>query len=112
MGDHGPGRRGRASGGSTQDSHNSSLGPHNGKGNRGSNGPVSTDAVTGGAVKVYATGPLTIAGNGVATAGNRPPNLLIYGTADPARAGNKTTSVSMAGSTTGYKRSFWNEAHL
>ena len=50
-----------------------------------------------GAVKIYVTGNVDIGGNGVATAGNLPPNLLIYGTVDPNNSANKCTSVSIHG---------------
>ncbi len=50
-----------------------------------------------GPVKIYVTGNVDIAGNGVATANSVPPNLLIYGTADPNNPSNVTTSVSIAG---------------
>lgn len=50
-----------------------------------------------GAVKIYVTGSISISGNGVATALNKPPNLLIYGTVDPANSLNKCTSVSISG---------------
>lgn len=50
-----------------------------------------------GAVKIYVTGNINIGGNGVATANNAPPNLLIYGTVDPTNAANKTTSVNIHG---------------
>ncbi|MBI3122533.1 MAG: hypothetical protein HYZ03_09645, partial [candidate division NC10 bacterium] len=53
--------------------------------------------VTTGAVKIYVTGNISIAGNGVATANNAPPNLLIYGTVDPTNAANQTTSVAITG---------------
>lgn len=52
---------------------------------------------TTGAVKIYVTGAINIAGNGVATAGNLPTNLLVYGTVDPTNSANKTTSVSISG---------------
>lgn len=52
---------------------------------------------TTGAVKIYVTGNIDIGGNGVATANNLPPNLLIYGTVDPNNAANMTTSVSIHG---------------
>ena len=52
---------------------------------------------TTGAVKVYVTGSVDIGGNGVATAGNLPPNFLLYGTVDPSNAANKCTSVSIHG---------------
>jgi hypothetical protein len=52
---------------------------------------------TTGAVKIYVTGDVNIGGNGVATAGNLPPNLLIYGTVDPTNNANRCTSVSIHG---------------
>lgn len=52
---------------------------------------------TNGAVKIYVTGNIDIGGNGVATAANKPPNLLIYGTVDPNNAANQCTSVSIHG---------------
>ncbi|MFA5028199.1 MAG: hypothetical protein WC713_10005, partial [Candidatus Methylomirabilota bacterium] len=45
-----------------------------------------------GAVKIYVTGPVDIGGNGVATANNKPPNFLLYGTVDPTNAANMNTS--------------------
>jgi hypothetical protein len=50
-----------------------------------------------GPVKIYVTGNVNIAGNGVSTASNKPPNMLIYGTADPNNPANRTTSVSIGG---------------
>ncbi len=50
-----------------------------------------------GAVKIYVTGSVDIGGNGVATANNKPPNFLLYGTVDPNNAANKCTSVSIHG---------------
>jgi hypothetical protein len=55
-----------------------------------------------GAVKIYVTGSIDIGGNGIATANNLPPNLLIYGTVDPNNSANKTTSVSIHGNGTFY----------
>ena len=55
-----------------------------------------------GIVKIYVTGPVDIAGNGVATAGSQPPNLLIYGTADPNNPANACTSVSIGGNANFY----------
>jgi len=55
-----------------------------------------------GPVKIYVTGNINIAGNGVTTANNTPPNLLIYGTVDPNNAANKTTSVSVGGNAAFY----------
>jgi hypothetical protein len=52
---------------------------------------------TTGAVKIYVTGNIDIGGNGIATAGNLPPNLLIYGTQDPSDASQKTTTVKIHG---------------
>ncbi len=57
----------------------------------------SAQLATTGAVKIYVTGPADIGGNGIATAGNLPPNLLIYGTADPTNPANTCTSVSIHG---------------
>jgi hypothetical protein len=53
--------------------------------------------VTSGKVKIYVTGSIDIGGNGYAAANNKPPNLLIYGTVDPANSANKCTSVSIHG---------------
>ncbi len=59
--------------------------------------------MTTGAVKIYVTGSISISGNGVSTAGNLPPNLLIYGTRDPTSTNpacvgsNCCTSVSISG---------------
>jgi hypothetical protein len=53
--------------------------------------------VTTGPVKIYVTGSVDIGGNGVGTAGNLPPNFLLYGTVDPSNAANKCTSVSIHG---------------
>lgn len=50
-----------------------------------------------GAVKIYVTGDVNIGGNGVTTANNKPPNLLLYGTVDPTNSANKSTSVSIVG---------------
>ncbi len=50
-----------------------------------------------GPVKIYVTGNISIGGNGIGTANNKPPNILIYGTADPNNANNTCTSVSGAG---------------
>jgi len=50
-----------------------------------------------GAVKIYVTGNIDVGGNGIATAGNLPPNLLIYGTQDPSDASQKTNTVSIHG---------------
>ncbi len=36
-----------------------------------------------GPVKIYVAGDVNIARNGITTANNAPPNLLIYGTVDP-----------------------------
>ncbi len=44
-----------------------------------------------GAVKIYVSGSIDIGGNGIATAGNLPPNLFIYGTA--ADPGSPTVNV-------------------
>jgi hypothetical protein len=55
-----------------------------------------------GAVKIYVTGNISISGNGLATAGNLPPNLLVYGTVDPNNSSNKTTSVTMSGNANFY----------
>ena len=52
---------------------------------------------TTGAVKVYVTGNVDIGGNGVATAGNLPPNFLLYGTVDPTDATKKCTNVKIHG---------------
>ena len=52
---------------------------------------------TTGAVKIYVTGSVDIGGNGIATAGNLPPNFLLYGTVDPSNAANKCTSVLIHG---------------
>lgn len=52
---------------------------------------------TSGEVKIYVTGSISIAGNGVGTAGNEPEDLLIYGTVDPNNSANKCTSVSVSG---------------
>ncbi len=52
---------------------------------------------TTGAVKIYVTGDVNIGGNGVATAGNLPPNFLLYGTVDPSNAANKCNSVLIHG---------------
>jgi hypothetical protein len=52
---------------------------------------------TTGAVKIYVTGNIDIGGNGIATAGNLPSNLLIYGTQDPSDASQKTTTVKIHG---------------
>ncbi len=46
---------------------------------------------------IYVTGDIDVGGNGIATAGNVPPNLLTYGTVDPANPSNKCTSVSIHG---------------
>jgi len=53
--------------------------------------------VINGAVKIYVTGSIDIGGNGVATANNLPPNLLLYGTVDPNNSANKCTSASIHG---------------
>ena len=59
--------------------------------------------VTTGAVKIYVTGAISISGNGVGTANNAPPNLLIYGTRDPTStnpacvSSNCSTSVAITG---------------
>jgi hypothetical protein len=53
--------------------------------------------IANGAVKIYVTGNIDIGGNGVATAGNLPPNLLIYGTVDPSDSSQKTTEVKIHG---------------
>ncbi len=50
-----------------------------------------------GPVKIYVTGNINIAGNGVGTANNAPPNMLIYGTVDPNNSANVTTSVAISG---------------
>jgi hypothetical protein len=52
-----------------------------------------------GAVKIYVTGSIDIGGNGIATAGNLPPNLFIYGTAANLSSPtvNVCTSVSIHG---------------
>ncbi|RPI09891.1 MAG: hypothetical protein EHM71_04905 [Zetaproteobacteria bacterium] len=55
---------------------------------------------TTGAVKIYVTGNVNIGGNGVTTAGNLPPNFLLYGTVDPANSANKCTSVIIHGNGT------------
>jgi hypothetical protein len=52
---------------------------------------------TTGAVKIYVTGNIDVGGNGIATAGNLPPNLLIYGTQDPSDSSQKTTTVKIHG---------------
>ncbi|MEK7205070.1 MAG: hypothetical protein AAB254_06130, partial [candidate division NC10 bacterium] len=52
---------------------------------------------TTGAVKIYVTGNIDVGGNGIATAGNLPPNLLIYGTVDPGDPSQKTTEVKIHG---------------
>jgi hypothetical protein len=52
---------------------------------------------TTGAVKIYVTGNIDVGGNGIATAGNLPPNLLIYGTVDPTDPSKKTNTVSIHG---------------
>jgi hypothetical protein len=52
---------------------------------------------TTGAVKIYVTGNIDIGGNGIATAGNLPPNLLIYGTQDPSDTSQKTAAVKIHG---------------
>jgi cytoskeletal protein CcmA (bactofilin family) len=52
-----------------------------------------------GAVKIYVTGSVNIGGNGIATAGNLPPNLFIYGTAADLNSPttNVCTSISIHG---------------
>ncbi|MBI4537482.1 MAG: hypothetical protein HY712_05950 [candidate division NC10 bacterium] len=55
-----------------------------------------------GAVKIYVTGSVDIGGNGVATANNKPPNFLLYGTVDPNNSANKCTSVSFTGNSAFY----------
>jgi hypothetical protein len=50
-----------------------------------------------GAVQIYVTGIADIGGNGVATANNLPPNLLIYGTVDPTDSTKKCTVVKIHG---------------
>jgi Tfp pilus assembly protein PilX len=50
-----------------------------------------------GAVKIYVTGNVNIGGNGVATANNKPPNFLLYGTTDPTNAANQCTSINIHG---------------
>ncbi len=50
-----------------------------------------------GAVKIYVTGSVDIGGNGVATANNKPPNFLLYGTVDPTDSAQKCTSISIHG---------------
>jgi len=52
---------------------------------------------TTGAVKIYVTGNIDVGGNGIATANNLPPNLLIYGTVDPGDPTQKTTIVKIHG---------------
>lgn len=52
---------------------------------------------TTGAVKIYVTGNVDVGGNGIATANNLPPNLLIYGTVDPGDPSQKTTEVKIHG---------------
>jgi hypothetical protein len=52
---------------------------------------------TTGAVKIYVTGNIDVGGNGIATAGNLPPNLLIYGTVDPGDPSQKSTMVKVHG---------------
>jgi Tfp pilus assembly protein PilX len=50
-----------------------------------------------GAVKIYVTGSIDVGGNGIATANNKPPNLLLYGTVNPTDATKKCTSVNIHG---------------
>jgi len=50
-----------------------------------------------GAVKIYVTGSVDIGGNGVATANNKPPNFLLYGTVNPTNSALKCTSISIHG---------------
>lgn len=50
-----------------------------------------------GNVKIYVTGNVSLGGNGVATANNKPPNLLLYGTVDPTNAANQCTSIDITG---------------
>ncbi|HSB82370.1 MAG TPA: PilX N-terminal domain-containing pilus assembly protein [Candidatus Methylomirabilis sp.] len=69
----------------------------------------SSISITGGAklcvtgqVTIYVTGSINLGGNGVATANNKPPNFLIYGTStnptNPTAPGAQTcTDVSIVG---------------
>jgi hypothetical protein len=68
--------------------------------------------VINGAVKIYVTGSIAVGGNGVATAGNLPPNLLMYGTVDPNNSANKCTSVSVHGNGNFYGSIYAPEADM
>jgi hypothetical protein len=67
---------------------------------------------TSGRVKIYVTGSVDIGGNGTLTAGNRPPNLVIYGTVDPTNSANKCTSVSIHGNGSFYGAVYAPDANI